>query len=220
MLPPGCPAEDARAPHRRAPLDAAPHRCLAPRRDSRKARPPPRRQRRGPGRGVVGALPGCVRSGGGRRSLGPRKAEPPALRWPVLRRPLPATAGRGTRNSCPGPLNPPTLAPARTRPGHGPPGRRSGPPEGPPGAPATRRVPPPSLRPSCAPPAADPPQSVPGLPLGGSQRMSSAQEILRYRVKLWPPCSPGEPSPCEFQKNLQEAIQRLLIEGRKTVLGW
>lgn len=72
-----------------------------------KPAPRPCRQRRGPGRGVARALPGlCPHGGAAAGHSGPRKAEPPALRWPVLRRPLPATAGRGTRNSCPGPLKP------------------------------------------------------------------------------------------------------------------
>lgn len=107
VLPPGCPAEDARKPHPRAPLDAAPHRCLAPRRDSRKARPPPLppEERAGEGGGESASRAVSARGAAAGHS-GPRKAEPPALRWPVLRRPLPATAGRGTRNSCPGPLKP------------------------------------------------------------------------------------------------------------------
>lgn len=118
MLPPSCRAEDARPPHPRAPLDTAPHRCPAPRRDSRKARhraPTPwaRRapacspaapsardphQRRGPeGRE---RFRGCVRKRGSRPVFSGGEAEPPRAAAAGPAAPPTGHCGEGgTRNS-------------------------------------------------------------------------------------------------------------------------
>lgn len=145
-------------------------------------KPAPRRcrQRRGPGRGVARALPGlCPHGGRPLVTRGPAKRSRPRCGGRSCGAPCRPLGGGVPETAALAHSNPPNTGPSEDTPGTRPPRPALRAPRRSSGGARHAPCPSPALRPSCAPPAADPPQSVPGLPLGGSQRLSRAQEILR-----------------------------------------